>query len=813
MPAPIHLRVQQVGSSCWFEVSWGQGQRTSRTLEFPAELGQLLTRWQTQYLHFYRTVHLPLTKTSEEMQPKPAEPGSSNLSDWSGGSNSDSLSDSLRGKSGGSGNLSAPPIDWRGELANREAQLLHEFNRWLRREELYDIRAAIAQAAQATAALGQVPVNLYLTCDPTNLARFPWEAWELGTEFAGPPLRIVRVAANLRHPTRPPKLRRRARILVIVGHDERLDLQTDERLLRSHFRRDDLRVIGWREGGDIEALEVEIKQALTDPRGWDVLFFAGHSNEAPLAGGELGIAPKTFMTISAIAPQLAIAIDRGLQFALFNSCKGLDIANSLLDLGFSQVAVMREPIHNRVAQAFLIQFLQGLTQRLDVHQSLVQATHTLRAEQNITYPSAHLVPSFFCHPATQPYTLPAPPRLRPKLHEFIAVAGLIGLSLSPSMQDWLLGQRLLVQAQYRNITRQVATGAPPVLMVQIDPESVRRAGLQTPWPMDRTYLAQLVERLSALEAKVIGIDYLLDQPQPDQDTQLTAALQTAQRQYGTRFVLSSSYDTQANHWLRPMAMFLHPNWALAGDADLYGEPNAQVYHAPLELSGELGAVPPFSYQVARLAQAQWHPKRPPPTPIRPGLLTRLGYDVQQMWLHPIVDFSLPPDRMFQKVPAWQVFDPNPPDVLKRVFESAVMIVPGGYDEAGLEPGQDNLALPEALRYWRHQQNPPDLRDTLPAGEMHAYLFQHFLTGRFATPIPDAWMILTAAIATKLTLGLLGPPLPNRRGLLALTGGTALYALASLQLFVSAWAIALPIVLPAVTVWIYVIPWLWSSRRR
>ncbi|WP_205369593.1 MULTISPECIES: hypothetical protein [Thermoleptolyngbya] len=150
-PAPIHLRVQQVGSSCWFEVSWGQGQRTSRTLEFPAELGQLLTRWQTQYLHFYRSVHLPLTKTSEEMQPKSAEPESSNLSDWSGGSNSDSFSDSLRGRSGGSGNLSAPPIDWRGELANREAQLLHEFNRWLRREELYDIRAAIAQAAQSAA--------------------------------------------------------------------------------------------------------------------------------------------------------------------------------------------------------------------------------------------------------------------------------------------------------------------------------------------------------------------------------------------------------------------------------------------------------------------------------------------------------------------------------------------------------------------------------------------------------------------------------------------------------------------------------------
>ncbi|MFH7029339.1 MAG: DUF928 domain-containing protein [Heteroscytonema crispum UTEX LB 1556] len=53
-----------------------------------------------------------------------------------------------------------------------------------------------------------------------------------------------------------------------------------------------------------------------------------------------------------IEGSLKIARKRGLQFAIFNSCNGINIAEFLINLGLSQVAVMREPIHDQVAQIF-----------------------------------------------------------------------------------------------------------------------------------------------------------------------------------------------------------------------------------------------------------------------------------------------------------------------------------------------------------------------------------------------------------------------------------------------------------------------------
>jgi len=145
----------------------------------------------------------------------------------------------------------------------------------------------------------------------------------------------------------------------------------------------------------------QITTAITDKRGWDLLLFAGHSNETRITGGELAIAPNVSITLSELAPYLKIAKQRGLQFALFNSCSGLDIAKFLVDLGFNQVAVMREPIHNKVAQEFLVQFLRSMAQYRDAHDALLIASQFLKLEKNLTYPSSALIPSLFCRPGQE----------------------------------------------------------------------------------------------------------------------------------------------------------------------------------------------------------------------------------------------------------------------------------------------------------------------------------------------------------------------------------------------------------------------------
>jgi hypothetical protein len=48
--------------------------------------------------------------------------------------------------------------------------------------------------------------------------------------------------------------------------------------------------VGWQPGKTSTELKTQICEALTDAKGWDVLFFAGHSNETAITGGELAIA-------------------------------------------------------------------------------------------------------------------------------------------------------------------------------------------------------------------------------------------------------------------------------------------------------------------------------------------------------------------------------------------------------------------------------------------------------------------------------------------------------------------------------------------
>ncbi|NEP45360.1 MAG: hypothetical protein F6K35_41535, partial [Okeania sp. SIO2H7] len=189
---------------------------------------------------------------------------------------------------------------------------------------------------------------------------------------------------------------------------------------------------------------------------------------------------------------MSAAQRHGLKFALFNSCSGLDIAATLIDWGLSQVAVMREPIHNQVAQTFLEQFLQGLADHQDVHTALLTATEFFKSKTNIAYPSAHLIPTLFRHPQSTLYHIEKTDwksrlqRLMPTRREAIALSGLAIVSLIPVAQNRLLDQRTLVQAQYRQVTgRMESRTPPPVVLVQIDGLSLAKDAVEQRHPISQ----------------------------------------------------------------------------------------------------------------------------------------------------------------------------------------------------------------------------------------------------------------------------------------------------------------------------------------
>lgn len=794
----FHLKVTHIESVCHFELR-GEGHTIAVNLNYPLSLTNNYEQWQKAYVNYYR---------------------------------------SLRGQKVKAGK-GITPIDRHKELVNAEVQLLNEFHRWLLSPDLVNIRGEIAKAASKERESSKHFCEVFLTCTPIELARLPWETWEIGKDLGIPEkIRFARIPATIQNqPVRP--LHRKAKILAILGDETGLNFEADKQAVGALNQIAQVEFVGWNGKNtlDAQALKIEIFQAINDERGWDVLFFAGHSNEAALTGGELSIAPNVSLSIREIEEALKQAKQRGLQFAIFNSCSGINIAESLINLGISQVIVMREPIHNQVAQEFLIQFLKSLTQYKDVQEAMLDASQFLKQqEQRFSYPGAYLVPSLFRHPDAELFCI-KPFGLWSKVKQWLPtpkeaqwLGVLLFLSLLPQVQSLLLEPRILLQAIYRQVTLQVPSQVEaPLLLVRIDSKSLNADKIKHERPIDYSYLAKLVQKLSQSNAKLIGIDYILDevekQKRPQNTQQLHLSIRDAVVNKKTVFVFGSEKDEdfQKGSVSNEIASL---NWSMQGD----------IYFLPwyVELpSSKCSDTCPFSYLLA-FAYSRQNQKSPASIP-QPNLQNQSDFrnsfinqknpqDKQITFLqklhvhpisnfvesfHPIIDFSIPPQVAYNNISACELLGScrGNGNVLKNLEQQVVIIAPGGYEEAGLdEEKKDNFTTPLAVAFWHREKglrNWLNQKSTFTGGEAHAYMVHHLLTRRLVIPIPDFLIILFFSLFGKrMMLILLDNPSKKQQLLIKLGGATAVYIIVSLQIYISA-AVLLPWFLPSVAFWNYI----------
>ncbi|NEQ99388.1 MAG: CHASE2 domain-containing protein, partial [Cyanothece sp. SIO2G6] len=794
----FHLNVQQVDSVCLFELAWGQGQRLTSQIPYPQTLAQRYQEWRQVYLTFYAQLSATEPQTQED----------------------GSHYGALRGKVVGGGRVTMPLTDWHERLVQAEAALTYEFQRWLRHGDLFEIRGAIANAisrspaSSTSSTVTLPPVQIFLSCRPLMLARFPWEIWELGTDFAGMgEVQVVRSSLTVNETVGTlPFQRRRPRILVILGDNTGLNFQGDRQAVQSLTKLAEVVFEGWQPGQSPQQVRTSICDAIADEQGWDGLLFVGHSDEKDLMGGQLAIAPNVFMSIKEMAPHLAIARDNGLQFALFNSCMGLDIAESLINLGLSQVIVMREPIHNRVAHAFIQRFMQQLAQHVDVQSAMTATGQALKLEHQFAYPSAHLIPSLFCHPSAHLFRIP--PRglkqrlkaLVPLRYEAIALTTCLGLSLLPLTQSFGVDQRLRTQAIYRQVTGQVPTmDAPPLVLVQIDDESIRREPrLAEPNPIDRSYLADLIQALTDRNAAVIGVDYLLDRQGVSPEMDIALRNKTAQAvENDTWLVFGSIFGENDQQIGINEASEIKPGAVMEGHINVNIPYMTLIFpHDPCPDTC------PFAYLLSLIHQVNQDEaiatQLPRPAWTNENLLVQFtngintlalseqtdGHNpiqsiqqrsqfhsltlwsyrrLKQTWFAQLLDFSIPPDAVYDRIPAWALLDNTIIKQLPDLSDRTVMIVPGGYGDAGIDKAigkiSDNVPLPSATNYWYSQfptvsslvRDPATgeplysgTRMILPKGETHAYMFHHFLTQRRVIHVPDSWLVAIAALLGYLT---------------------------------------------------------------
>jgi hypothetical protein len=803
----FRLQVKQRHEFCDFELSWGKGLGIPATLSYPELLISKYEEWRNAYLNSYRNLQ--------------------------------------RGRLINSTSINLPADYLHTRLVKAEVAMLSEFHKWLRNADLFEMRTEIASATKALSEQEYIGVDVFVSCNSPTLMRLPWEVWEIGEGALEEAIRIVRTSSHIRHELAQHR-KGKARILVIVGYDEKIDFQEDKQDVRRVLNGvAEVEFVGWQPGQDQVNLKTDICDAITNQKGWDVLFFAGHSNESPLMGGELGIAPGVSLSIHEIEKPLIQAKKHGLQFAIFNSCSGLDIAESLIKIGLSQVAVMREPIHNQVAREFLVRFLEVLAEYRDVHDAVRSACQHLKLEKYCTYPSGYLIPSVFCHPDAVLFQLKPSgfkqwiQKWLPTQKEALALGTVLLLSLLPPVQDglsyiqdYLLDRRTWTQAVYRNLTDQMPSATPPpVLLVQIDQESITQGKIDQRKinPIDRTYLATLINQLSALKASVIGLDYVLDSPTLE-DRVLAESVHKSIADQGTWFVFAA-IKKEVPGELGVTANIVNPNSSLQGYIDAWPQ-----YVELLPANADCTRVCPFAYLLALVRTINQSPLSPNlrqarlqnPRNLRASVIAylkqgnsqnhRLAYLKQahlpaitsfsekfsQLWLQPIIDFSIPPKQVYDPIPAWKLQGLDESARL-RLKQQVAIIAPGGYEGAGITLNEDNLQIPLAVAYWRKQGKRGDYSQAFTGGEVHAYAIHHLLTQRLVVPIPDLWMIGVAVLLGKgTTQVLLEQQRQQRRWMIGLLAtATAGYGLAGLQIYISG-AVLLPWFLPSAVFWMYIL---------
>ncbi len=264
------------------------------------------------------------------------------------------------------------------------AQALNRcFNQWLDSPEFRPIRDKLLEQLRP-----EQSIRILMLTDVVQLQKLPWHQWKLLERYPK-----VEIGFSSSMYEAPPIARPKAngvKILAVLGGATEPDAQPDLRFLMA-LPRAKVNIL-------VKPSRSEFDACLSN-EAWDILFFAGHSASAPNGeSGQLWLNSTTPITISDFKSTLRQALDKGLQLAIFNAGDGLGLAMTLRDLNMPQMIVMREPVPNVAAIAFLQHFLGTFAQGQLFHLAVREARERLQVMES-EFPCAAWLPAIVQNPA------------------------------------------------------------------------------------------------------------------------------------------------------------------------------------------------------------------------------------------------------------------------------------------------------------------------------------------------------------------------------------------------------------------------------
>ena len=362
-------------------------------------------------------------------------------------------------------------------------------------------------------------IRFIIQTEDNQLRKIPWHIWQFFQDYSRAEVSFSGFDFEPRKQAQHEA--KKIRILAILGDSTGIDVEADRRLLSNLTDAETVFLV--------EPQRQELDEQIWNKQGWDILFFAGHSlTQADGETGQIYINKNESLTIPQLKNALSRAIERGLQYAIFNSCEGLGLGAQLVDLHIPQMIVMREPVPDRVAQEFLKRFLRLFANGESFYLAVREARERLQGIEG-EFPGASWLPVIFQNPAAAPPTwqqlrqkIDSTPSLRPTrrpsrpklplvlVASAIATISVMGIRWLGWLQTWELQafDRLMQQQPIESADRRI-------LIIGADEEDISSSRYGYPLP-DRI-LAQLLNKLQPYQPSAIGIDIFRDQPIPSND--------------------------------------------------------------------------------------------------------------------------------------------------------------------------------------------------------------------------------------------------------------------------------------------------------
>ena len=274
------------------------------------------------------------------------------------------------------------------ELVSQE--LCIELNTWLSARGFLKIERHMRSQLNPTD-----DIRIILETNNELLRHLPWHKWEIFQDYRKADIALSQSEYKCRQFRSSQIRRNKIRILAVLGDSRNIDVRAEREFLQNLPNAETTFLVN--------PSCHEFNTKLWSPLGWDILFFAGHSQSEEKTG-RLYInenPTNNSITIEKLEEALKTSIERGLMLTIFNSCDGLGLASALERLHIPVVVVMREPVPNRVAQEFLRYFLEAFAiDRLSFNQAM---RHSCRKLQGLEedFPGASWLPISCQNPAIE----------------------------------------------------------------------------------------------------------------------------------------------------------------------------------------------------------------------------------------------------------------------------------------------------------------------------------------------------------------------------------------------------------------------------